>query len=133
MPHQFDFDSTNRILRCRLDGRVTDEELYGCYQEIEAYSTETDPLAGIMDFSGVTSLDVSPKTIRDLARLPPAMPNPARPRVLVAISPPVFGLARMFELHGQDTRPNLHVVRTEKETFAILGIQGAKFEPIRAK
>ncbi len=133
MPHQFDFDPTNRILRCRLEGRVTDEELYGCYRDIEGYSAQTDPLAGIIDFSGVTSLDVSPKTIRDLARLPPAMPNPARPRVLVAVSPPVFGLARMFELHGQDTRPNLHVVRTEKEMFAILGIQSAQFEPIRTK
>jgi hypothetical protein len=133
MPHQFDFDPIHRILRCRLTGRVTDEELQGYYQDIERYTAQTDPLAGIMDLSGVTSLEVSPKTIRELARLPPAMPNPARPRVLVAISPPVFGLARMFELHGQDTRPNLHVVRTEKEMFAILGIQGAKFEPIPTK
>jgi hypothetical protein len=69
--------------------------------------------------SGVAFLDESPTTVRELAKLPPAMPHPDRPRVVIATSPPVFGVARMFELQGQDTRPNFHVVGSEKEAFAI--------------
>ena len=80
--------------------------------------------------SGVTSLEVSSQTIRELAKSPPAIPNAARLRVLIATSPPVYGVARMFELQGQDTRPNFHVVSSEKEAFAILGIQEAKFGAI---
>jgi hypothetical protein len=39
----------------------------------------------------------------------------------------------MFEMQGQDTRPSLHVVRTEKEAMAILGVTETKFEPIQTK
>ena len=42
---------------------------------------------------------------------------------MVAPSDKVFGLARMFELQGEGTRANLHVVRTMKEALAILGVQ----------
>jgi hypothetical protein len=40
-------------------------------------------------------------------------------------------MARMFELQGQETRPNLHVVRTEKEAWAILGVSKPKFEAVQ--
>jgi hypothetical protein len=133
MPYHFEFDSTHRILRCQLEGRITDEELRGYYRDAERYATRTDPLAGILDMSGVTSLEVSPEAVRELARLPPAMPNPSRPRVLIATSPAVFGVARMFELQGQATRPNLHVVHSEKEALAILGVTQTRFEPIQVK
>jgi hypothetical protein len=66
---------------------------------------KTRPRAGITDFASVTSLEVSPETIRDLASLPLAMPDPVQPRVIVAPAPDVFGLARMFQLEGEQTRP----------------------------
>jgi hypothetical protein len=133
MPYHFEFDSTHRILRCRLEGRVTDEELREYYRDLEKYSLQQDPLSGILDMSAITTFDVSPDTIRQLAKSPPAMPNPGRPRVLIATSPNVFGIARMFEMQGQETRPNLHVVRSEKEALAILGVTGTKFEAIQLK
>jgi hypothetical protein len=36
----------------------------------------------------------------------------------------------MFELEGQNTRLNLHVVRNEQEAWEILGVQNPKFEPL---
>jgi hypothetical protein len=133
MPYQFDFDSAQRILRCRIEGVITDEELKQYYRDVEQLSVREQPLGGILDMSAVTSLDVSPDTIRELAKLPPAMPNPARPRVVIAPSPLIFGIARMFEMQGQDTRPSLHVVRSEKEAMAILGVTETNFEPIPTK
>jgi hypothetical protein len=133
MPYHFEFDSVRRILRCRLEGRITDEELTEYYRDLEKYSVQQDPLGGILDMTAITSLDVSPNTIRELAKSPPAMPNPGRPRVVIATSPTVFGIARMFEMQGQETRPNLHVVRSEKEALAILGVTETKFDPIQPK
>ncbi len=85
-----------------------------------------------MDLSGITGIDVSPDTIRELAFSPPVMPNPEAPRFVIAAMPKAFGLARMFELEGQHTRPNLHVVRTLDDACAILGISNFHFEPIEA-
>jgi len=133
MPYHFEFDSTHRILRCQMDGRVTDEELRAYYRDAERCATETDPLSGILDLSGVTLFEVSPELVRDLAKLPPAMLDPTRPRVLIATSAAVFGLARMFELQGQQSRPNLHVVHSEKEALAILRVVQTSFEPIQVK
>jgi hypothetical protein len=91
------------------------------------------PAREFWDMSAVTSLEVSPDTIRELANLPPALSDSSRPRCIIASSPKIFGMARMFELQGQHTRPNLHVVRTQKEAWAILGVSNPKFEPIETE
>jgi hypothetical protein len=133
MSYYFEFDSANRILRCQLEGKITDEVLKEYYRAAGKYYALTDPRATILDMSSVTSLEVSPQTIRELANLPPAITDASRPRCIIAASPQVFGLARMFELQGEVTRPNLHVVRTQKEAWAILGVSKPKFEPIQIK
>jgi len=131
MSYHFEFDSGNRILRCRLEGKITDEALRESYRDVGKYSALTDSRASVLDMSSVTSLEVSPQTVRELANSPPAIADPSRPRCVVAASAQVFGMARMFELQGQETRPNLHVVRTEKEAWAILGVSKPKFELVQ--
>jgi hypothetical protein len=133
MPFQFDFDFGNKILRCRFTGRVTDDELKDYYVAASKYTAQTDAQGGLTDFSEADSVDVSHQTIRALASLPPVMPDASRLRCVVAPTDKVFGLARMFELQGQETRMNLHVVRTLKEALAILGLLEPKFEPLNLK
>jgi hypothetical protein len=130
VPYEFDFDPVNRIARCRMSGHVTDDDLKSFYVETGKFVALTDPRAGLLDFSAATSFQVSPGTIHDLAKLPPAMPDPARPRVVVAPTPLVFGLMRMFELVGEKTRPTFHVVGTELEAWSVLGVQEPRFEPV---
>ena len=133
MPYHFEFDSANRIVRCRFEGRITDEILKEYYQVSAKYYESIQPSAGVLDLSAVTAFEVSSEMIRELAKLPPAMPHPERPRFVIAPSNQVFGMARMFELQGQETRPNLHVVRTADEVWTVLGVQAPKFEPIEIK
>jgi hypothetical protein len=137
MPHKFDFDLGNKIIRCRIDGTVTDGSLRKYYGACSNYGALNPTYAGLFDMSAVTFFAVSTQTIRELAMLPPAIPDPDVLRVIVAGSTQMFGLARMFDLHGSETRPNLHVVRTEKEALAILGVSEAKFverpEPLLPK
>jgi len=133
MSYHFEFDSANRILLAWFEGKVTDADLKEYYRMAERYVAATNPSAGVLDMSAVSFLEVSPQTIRELASLPPAFSDPHQPRCIIAPSPKIFGMARMFELQGQPTRPNLHVVRTAKEAWAILGVSKPKFEPLEMK
>jgi hypothetical protein len=128
----FDFDPKNRILRCRLHGRVTDEVLKECYRAMAEHAQQLQPHGAVLDLSAVTMFDVSPQTTRQLAHSEPAVPNPGRPRVVLAPADHVYGMARLFQMEGSDTRPNMHAVRTLQETWAILGVQDPQFEPLQA-
>jgi len=85
--------------------------------------------AAIMDFSKVASFNVSSQTVRDLARRPPVMPG-SQPRFLVAPFIQIYGLARMFQQYGSEERPQLHVVRSLDEAYALLGVPEPQFEPV---
>lgn len=58
------------------------------------------------------------------------MPDATRPRIIVAPTTIGFGLARMFQILGESTRPLLTVVRTVDEALAALGVQSPHFEPL---
>jgi len=130
MPFSFDFDWKNRILRGRLFGQIGDDHLKDYYRTAFQIVSRTQPLAAIIDGSAITEFSVAANTILELAKSPPALPNPNLPRVIIAPSPVFYGMARMFEAQGEPTRPNLHVVRTENEAWAILAVQDPQFEPL---
>lgn len=130
VPYHFDFDPIHRIARFRLEGHFSDKEVREYYAAATRFATLTNPAAGLLDASGVTSFDVSSETIHELASLPPNIAGLHVPRVLIAPSPAVFGMMRMFGMLGERTRPNLHVVRTEREALAILGVVNPRFEPV---
>jgi hypothetical protein len=125
-----DFDSKSQTLRARAEGRVTDKELKDFYTSGFRWVALLKPRAAITDLSSVTSFDVSHDTIRELARSESIFPDPHLPRVIIAPSSQVFGMARMFEIQGEGSRPALHVVRTEQEAYAVLGILQPQFEPV---
>jgi len=126
----FEFDSTNRVLRCRMKGAVTDDSICECYRAFGKYAALTAPSAAILDLSEVGSSKVSPEAVRKLASLPPAIPDPRPPRVIVAPAAQMFRMAQMFELAGQETRPNLHVVHTPREAYVILGVEVLNCQPL---
>jgi hypothetical protein len=130
MSHTFEFDSSNRILRCRVVGRFTDEDLREYYRLIGKYEKRTAPGSAILDCTAVTSFEASSETVRELAQAPPALADSSLPRFVVAPAPHIFGMARMFQSLGEETRPNLHIVHTSEEVWKFLGVAEPKFEPI---
>ncbi len=50
--------------------------------------------------------------------------------VIVAPGDLVYGLSRMFAVLGEETRPNLRVVRTMQEAYSLLEIVSPQFSPI---
>lgn len=127
----FEFDPGNKVLLVRVHGRLTDEVLAECYRAIRVYSVQTDARAGIFDFSGVTDFPISSEFIRQLARKEPAMPEgDKRPRVMVVPQTHGFGLARMFQMMGERTRPLFTVVKKMDQAFKVLDVNDPKFESL---
>lgn len=133
MPYTFDFDLTNGILRCRLNGRATDGDFKDFIRAGAECAVRTHPSAGVVDLSEVVSFEVSAQTILELAKLAPVLRDPNLRRVVIAPSPNIYGMMRMFEIGGEEMRPDLQVVRTEREAWAILAVQNPRFEPLDVK
>jgi CheY-like chemotaxis protein len=129
MHYSFDFDSAHGILRFHLTGRITDKLMRDFYYGMRGPTHRTRPNAGVLDTSTVGSFEVSPHVIQELAMASPIMPNPDFPRVTIAPSPHVYEMMRIFETQGV-ARRNLHVVRAEREAWAILGVQNPRFESL---
>ena len=129
MAVRVEFDPSNKILLVRFEGALTDESIADFYQVVRQHWTTADARMGIVDFSTVTDFVLSSDLVRRLAKQEPCMPDPGnRPRILVAPQIHGFGLARMFQIVGETTRPLLHVVHTLDEAFAKLGVQSPSFE-----
>lgn len=125
-----EFDAESRILRVTLEGRLTDTILLASYEAAAGYVASHPPCRGIVDFSGVTNFEVSSAGMRQLATSAPAFPT-ASMRVLVAPSDFLFGMMRMFQILGEKTRPNLHVVHTIDEAYRLLQVESPEFGPVR--
>jgi hypothetical protein len=131
MRYQFEFDPENKILLLRFEGQLTDSLMKELYWEIRKYSTATDALAGIWDFSLVTEWAVSPELIHDLSNRAPAMPDATtRPRFFVAPAMVGSAISRLYELAGGHKNPLLKIVRSLEEALAELGVQSPHFEPL---
>ena len=80
--------------------------------------------AGIFDFTSATDFPISTEFVRRLAKQEPAMPQAdVRPRVLVAPQIHAYGIVRMVQIMGEDSRPLLRVARTLNDALLALGIQ----------
>jgi hypothetical protein len=125
MPYHFHFDPTHGVLRGRLLGPITDEQLTRFCKNMRECLAQVNARAAVADFSLVTRVDVTSETVVRLAESTPSNLGLRRPCVVIAGSPFVFGLARMFETALQDTCPNIHIVLTEQEAWTILGLEHA--------
>jgi hypothetical protein len=124
----FEFDPENKISQVKFHGRVTDESIKYFYQIVASRVAANDFRASIVDFSGAASFHVTRNAVRELGALPPADPVVSRPRVIVAPNALIYGLARLFRMIGIATRPNLHVVRTLPQAFALLVVTTPRFQ-----
>jgi hypothetical protein len=127
LPYHFEFEDRYRILRAVAYGSMDGDELRQLYFEIRKRKDEEHSLTGILDLTRVTSFNVDSKVIRELALLPPNFSDPTL-RAVVAPTDFLFGIARMFQITGSDTRKGLLIVRTMNEALAKLSFIDAHFD-----
>lgn len=131
MHFHFEYDAENKILLGKFSGAVNDESIRNFYQIASSLIGAADFRAAIADFSDATSFHVTRHTVRELAELPPVDPIVSRPRVIVAPNVVVFVLARLFQLTGKATRPNLHVVWHLNDALKLLQVDQPHFAPLK--
>jgi hypothetical protein len=127
---QFEFDPESKILHGRFNGQLTSESIRDYCRTAASLWAAADFRASAIDLSGVTSVDVTPGSIQELAAASPVDPVASRPRVIVASNAQIFGLARVFQMAGKALRPNLHVVGNSHQLFELLGVTAPRFQPI---
>jgi hypothetical protein len=131
MPYTFYFDAENQIVLARFYGLVTNEQFIEFFRfGGRRVVATTDFRSMLIDLSDVTEFDVSAESARTLAWEEPIDPDPSRTRVMIAPEAHVYGLCRIFASHGEETRPNLHVVRSTEHAYAILSVVKPKFGPL---
>ena len=124
-----EFDAKHNVLRGTLDGRMTGAILLDFYARAAKYMASHPPCHGILDFSKVTDFEVSSAAIRQVAAAPPAFPA-GYMRVLVIPRDFIYGLARMFQILTEETRPELRIVRTMEEAYRLLEVTSPDFRPV---
>ena len=130
MTYRFDHDVANGILRLCYIGQISDELIRKAYKATPEAVLKTNPRGMIIDLSEVTAFDVSSQTIHELADYQPTVKDPSVPRIIVAPTPYLFGMSRMFQLLGEHTRPMLQVVSSANEAYAQLDVVKPKFGPL---
>lgn len=131
MSYRFDLDPANGILRLSYIGQISDELIKKAYKATPAAVLKTNPRGMIIDLTEVTAFDVSTQTIHELADYQPTVKDPSVPRIIVAPTPYLFGMSRMFQILGEHKRPRLQVVRSPDEAYAQLDVVKAKFKPLK--
>ncbi|HSS96143.1 MAG TPA: hypothetical protein VLK33_03900 [Terriglobales bacterium] len=131
MTYLFDHDAAHGILRLRYIGRVSDESIKEAYKATPQAVLKTNPRGMIIDLSEVTIFDVSTQTIHELAAYQPTVKDPSVPRIIVAPTPYLFGMSRMFQILGEHKRPMLQVMGSAEEAYAQLEMEQPEFRPLR--
>jgi hypothetical protein len=122
MPVNVSVDRSRKLVITTYSGDVTDADVARQISEISQQSPYGPTYRAITDFTEVTQFNISSSEIRSVADSESPLAD-AR-RVMVAPSDVAYGTSRMFQILASRTRPNITVVRTLSEAYAVLGIDG---------
>lgn len=126
MHYVIDLDPAARIVRVTVDGVLTDELLGETYSTLERLVSGEDSYSGIFDFSKVVKDLVSSEGIGALARKAPILLS-GKLRVVVANTPSLRGLFRMYEVSREGMRADLQIVGSIAEAYRMFGVHAEDF------
>ncbi|MFZ0213716.1 MAG: hypothetical protein WBE20_04740 [Candidatus Acidiferrales bacterium] len=117
MPAGYTIDKDRRVVMSFGSGVLTKADLLAHRRKLLS-DTDFDPsFSQIMDFTGVTEVDVEAADIREMAT--DHVFSPSSRRAIIAGTIAIYGLARLFEIH-RDMRGErgIRVFRNREEGFA---------------
>jgi hypothetical protein len=129
MPYRFEFDAVHKVLMVVLEGKVPGWEVEKYHQQMPLQIERLNPAALICDYSAVTHLDISAGAIRELAHKDHTRPESLH-RFIVAQTPHIFGLARMYTLYADRSSEALQSVHTRAEALTALGLGDLQIQPV---
>lgn len=121
MAVRFEYDAKQQLLLITFDGELLDEQLVSSYRLARQIGLRHEIKCGIIDGTGIVSFNISPDTVKSLAQHPTMFPERSR-RCIVVPQDFLFGMARMYQALGGETRDLLRVVRNLEEAYKYLDI-----------
>lgn len=122
MPLTIEINTTARTVYSKFTGAINESEVHAVGPHLAQRSDFDPTFSHIIDFSAVTSANVSTNFIRVLAQERPLFDREAR-QIIVAPQAHIFALSRMAQILRERQLPNIQVVRSLHEACAILGIE----------
>jgi hypothetical protein len=119
---QFTIDIHQKLVVSTYSGEINDADLFDVAPLIASHPDFDPMFSEIVDFSGVTSGTVSSLAIERKARQESIF-SPTSKHAVITPQAHLFGLARMFAVYAEPTKPNIMVVRTINEARQFLGLE----------
>ena len=119
---EYTIDPSQRVVIVTFAGEVNDADLSKIGADTKSHPLFDPGFSQIVDFSKVTSFNVSTFAVEALARRESIYSSSAK-HVVIAPQPYIFGLTRMFQVYAEETRPQMLVVQTLDEAREYLGLQ----------
>ncbi|HKN36025.1 MAG TPA: hypothetical protein VJX16_22520 [Terriglobales bacterium] len=119
MPVTLTIDVEKRLVYSAFLGDVTEEEFVCHSQTIRSHPNFDPTFSEIIDFRSVTDAQISTDRLQAMAGAKSIFSSEAQ-HVVIAPSGLITGLARMFQVLAEQTRPNLGVVKTPAQAYEYL-------------
>jgi hypothetical protein len=116
-------DRQRRIVISTFFGAVTDELLLRHGKTIAEHEDFDPSFADIVDFTGAQTGAIAEATLQSIAQAK-SLFKPDVPHVIIAPSNEMAVVARKYQQITAASRPKLFVVRTLKEGYQLLALQG---------
>lgn len=111
-----------RVIVCTFAGGIDDADVLSIRSLIAAHPDFDPSFSEILNFSGVTTANLSTAAIEIVSRRASAFDRYSM-HIIVAPQDFIFGLGRMTQVFAENTRPNTAVVRTMEEARALLAMR----------
>jgi len=120
MSVQIEVDKQRKVVITRFIGDCQPADLLGLSGQIRSHQNFDPSFSEIVDFSGVTSGDISSAALQQHLKRESIF-SPTSLHVVIAPQSYIFGLARMGQVYAEKTRPNFAVVKSMEEAYEVLG------------
>ena len=130
MPCSYSIDLARSLVLSRGWGVLTDGELLAHVRALTIDPRFVPNFHQLADLRDVADVEVTPSTVKEMARLNP-YGNGSR-RAVVVTSDLLFGMARMYQILRDEPDDELEIFRTVDDALRWLGVLNAKEELLLA-
>ena len=130
MSIQLLYNDEQNVILARLTGPLVDQTIQDVCVTLEQFVDAHPKCQGILDFTGVTDVNLSAMIITEKAQNKPIFRG--EQRVIVAPTDLLYAMSRMFQLvqDSSDSGEHTEVVHTMQEAYDILGISRDDFASV---
>jgi len=115
-------DVKNGIVYSSFEGALNDNDILAHRDVLKTHPDFNPQFSEIVDFTEVKQLRVTVGLINSMAKSD-SLYNPESRHAVIAPHDVTYGVARLYQMLAQDTRPNVAVVRSMAEARRFVGIE----------